>query len=713
MRIAVLGPLEVETDSGAPVAVLGATERLLLAALADAAPHPVSTDALLALLPDGEADAESLRTRLGQLRGALQPGLPERSSGQFVLRRGSGYALVLGRSDIDAPRFEGLVAQGRSDLAAGEPAEAVRLLTTALGLWRGRPYDEWPHAEFAEAARRRLAAVHDEATALLADARRQQEDAAPRPRPFVPVPLYRPPVTTPPERVRPSRSLPSRSVPEQRSAERRPAERRPVESSAVESPAEPSSVPDAVDTSPEPVEPPARPRRAALVAVLVAALVVAGVAVRVQWNDRATPSAASAPTDIGSGRAPTIVDRQDPVDISLLLAIAAVRADASVDNRRRLLSVLGNLGRAEHVATFPGLPNDPVLSGGKVLTFRNDRTLLELMPGPVPEVRVLLPVPGEWGAWLVTAPSPTAPVIVAAGENLDGPWLRTISTVDGTSRLVLAGDRLVGRPVDAVVTPDGRRVLVLVAERSDSARWRVLEVDLEQGSARDTGLRGVVPAATDALDADFSDDGRTVVVWDVTQAAPAVLVDVGSGRRAAVTDHPRPAGIAGYVAMPNGALQLWDDGAVSRIDGDGINVQDLIFHVGQVRDVVVPPKGDWAVTAGDVGWVVRWDVDPASGIWRHPERMNGHGGAVVGVEADPDGGRLYSVSLDDRVISWDMRDLPALGGIREERARRFPFMDAADELQEACAVVGRDLTQAEWTTYLPGRAYRPTCSDLS
>ena len=691
MRVAVLGPLEVETDSGAPVAVPGPTERLLLAALADAAPHPVSTERLLALLPDGEADPESLRTRLGHLRGVLQPGLPERSSGQYVLRRGSGYALVLGRGDIDVPRFEGLVAQGRSDLAAGEPAEAVRLLTTALRLWRGRPYDEWPHAEFAEAARRRLAAAHDEATALLADARRQQEDAAPRPRAFVPVPQYRPPVATPPEPVRPSRS----------------------ESSAVGSSAEPSSVPDGVDTSPEPVEPPARGRRGALVAVLVAALVVAGVAVRVQWNDRATPSAASAPADIGSGRAPTIVDRQDPVDISLLLAIAAVRADASVDNRRRLLSVLGNLGRAEYVATFPGLPNDPVLSGGKVLTFRNDRTLLELTPGPVPEVRVLLPVPGEWGAWLVTAPSPTAPVIVAAGENLDGPWLRTISTVDGTSRLVLAGDRLVGRPVDAVVTPDGRRVLVLVAERSDNARWRVLEVDLEHGSARDTGLRGVVPAATDALDADFSDDGRTVVVWDVTQAAPAVLVDVGSGRRAAVSDHPRPAGIAGYVAMPNGALQLWDDGAMSRIDGDGIDVQDLIFHVGQVRDAVVPPQGDWAVTAGDVGWVVRWDVDPASGIWRHPERMNGHGGAVVGVEADPDGGRLYSVSLDDRVMSWDMRDLPTLGGIREERARRFPFMDAADELHEACAVVGRDLTQAEWDTYLPGRAYRPTCSDLS
>jgi hypothetical protein len=697
MRIAVLGPLEVVTDSGVPVAVPGTTERLLLAVLAAAAPHPVSTDALLALLPDGEADAESLRTHLGRLRGALQPGLPERSSGQYVLHRGTGYSLVLGRSDIDAARFETLVAQARGDLAAGEPTEAVRLLTTALGLWRGRPYDDWPQAGFAEDARRRLTGLHAEATALLTDARRQQADAGPRAP--ASVPLYRPPASTPLEPVRPARPL----------RERHPVERHPVEPHPVD----PSTVTDAVDTSPEPVGTPARTRRVALVAVLLVALVVAAVAILVQWNDQDAPSAASAPTDIGSGRAPTIVDRQDPVDISLLLAVAAVRADSSVDNRRRLLSVLGDLGRAEHVVPFPGLPHDPVLSDGKVLTFRNDRTLLELTSGRAPEARVLLPVPGEWGAWLVTAPSPTAPVIVAAGENLDGPWLRTISTADGTSRLLLAGDRLVGRPVDAVVTPDGRRVLLLVAERSDNARWRVIDVDLADGSPRDTGLRGVLPAATDALDADFSDDGRTVVVWDVTQAAPATLVDIRTGRRTAVTPHPRPAGIAGYVAVSNGAVQLWDDGAVSRIDGNGINVQDLIFHVGQVRDVVVPPDGDWAVTAGDVGWVVRWDVDPASGIWRHPERMNGHGGAVVGVAAEPDGGRLFSVSLDDRVISWDMRDLPALGGIREERARRFPFMDAADEIQEACAVAGRDLTQAEWKTYLPGRAYRPTCSDLS
>jgi hypothetical protein len=38
MRIAVIGPLDVRSDDGAPVAVPGAKERLLLAVLAAGAP---------------------------------------------------------------------------------------------------------------------------------------------------------------------------------------------------------------------------------------------------------------------------------------------------------------------------------------------------------------------------------------------------------------------------------------------------------------------------------------------------------------------------------------------------------------------------------------------------------------------------------------------------------------------------------------------------
>jgi hypothetical protein len=68
------------------------------------------------------------------------------------------------------------------------------------------------------------------------------------------------------------------------------------------------------------------------------------------------------------------------------------------------------------------------------------------------------------------------------------------------------------------------------------------------------------------------------------------------------------------------------------------------------------------------------------------------------------------VSLDRRVIVWDMS---TRGGIREDRARRFPFMDLEDLLREACDVVGRDLSRMEWRHYLPDREYRTTCTDLS
>jgi hypothetical protein len=675
MRIAVLGPLEVLTDDATPVVVPDPAGRLLLAVLAAGAPGAVGTDQLMRALGDGSSP-EALHVHLSGLRAALQPGLPPRSSGQYVLRRGAGYVLAVGRSDVDALRFESLVGRGRAELAAGDPAEAVRLLTAALALWRGEPYADWPGAAFAEAERRRLTGLHAEALEELADAR-----SRPRREPAPPPPLSAFPVPRRPE----------------------PPAERPA-------PGEPGTLGDHLASpSPPPAAPRSRTRRAVLVAGLVAALVAAGLAVRSQREVATVPPTAADPT--GAERTGTIVARQDPIDISLLLAVAAVRADDHPETRHRLLSVLGGLGRVERVVPFPGLPHAPALSGGGALTFRNDRTLLQLT-ADAPEPRVILPVPGEWGAWLVAAPSPTDPVLLAAGENLGGPWLRTISTVDGTSRLLLAGDRLGGRPVDAVVTPDGRRALLLLAEYSDNARWRVLEVDLADGSPRDTRLRGVVPAASDALAADFSDDAERLAVWDVTRAAPATLIDVGTGRRTAVAAHPRPARIAGYVAMRDGALQLWDDGAVSRIDADGINVQDLVFHDGQVRDVVVPREGDWAVTAGDGGEVVRWDVDSSTGTWRRPERLTGHGGAVVGAEADPAGRRLYTVSLDERVIAWDMRDLPYLGGIREERARRFPFMRAADQLEEACAVVGRDLTPAEWSTYLPEQEYEPTCSDL-
>src|SRR4051812_45591874 len=67
MRVAVLGPLEVLTDASVPVAVPGATERLLLAVLAAGAPGVVDRDRLLGSLSGDEcleSAEESLRAHL-------------------------------------------------------------------------------------------------------------------------------------------------------------------------------------------------------------------------------------------------------------------------------------------------------------------------------------------------------------------------------------------------------------------------------------------------------------------------------------------------------------------------------------------------------------------------------------------------------------------------------------------------------------------------
>ncbi|MCW2742466.1 MAG: putative Transcriptional regulator [Blastococcus sp.] len=169
MRIAVLGPLEVFGDDGAPVAVPGAKERLLLAVLSAGSPGVVSTDRIVEQLWNGDqpvAARKSLQVHLVHLRTALEPDRPRGSTGRYVVRRGTGYALATG--DVDALQLTRLAARGRAVLASGAPAEAVRLLSTALDLWRGDPYGDWPDASFADAERRRLSEVRIGAeTALL------------------------------------------------------------------------------------------------------------------------------------------------------------------------------------------------------------------------------------------------------------------------------------------------------------------------------------------------------------------------------------------------------------------------------------------------------------------------------------------------------------------------------------------------------------------
>ena len=114
---------------------------------------------------------KSLQVHLVHLRSALEPDRPRGSTGRYVVRRGSGYALATAPEDVDALRIADLAARGRARLSSGDAGEAARLLSDALGLWRGEPYGDWPDASFAEAERRRLAEVRVGALTALLEAR--------------------------------------------------------------------------------------------------------------------------------------------------------------------------------------------------------------------------------------------------------------------------------------------------------------------------------------------------------------------------------------------------------------------------------------------------------------------------------------------------------------------------------------------------------------
>ncbi|MET8030779.1 BTAD domain-containing putative transcriptional regulator [Streptomyces avermitilis] len=114
----------------------------------------------------------TLQSHVSHLRRALQT---KAGTGQLsVLRhRAPGYVLDLDPEQVDACRFERLVADGRRLLEQRDPRTAHARLTEALGLWRGSPYAEFDsHPPLSDECTRleqiRLTAVESCAEARLA-----------------------------------------------------------------------------------------------------------------------------------------------------------------------------------------------------------------------------------------------------------------------------------------------------------------------------------------------------------------------------------------------------------------------------------------------------------------------------------------------------------------------------------------------------------------
>ncbi|MGD8202342.1 BTAD domain-containing putative transcriptional regulator [Ornithinimicrobium sp. W1679] len=162
MAINVLGPLV--TDDGTPS--LAPRDRVVLAALVTRLGQEVSVDALAGALWGEAPPASAAKVVQGcvvRLRRVL---------GAEAIRTGpSGYRLVVPAHDVDARRFERLLAEGVEQLAVGEPDRAAYTARRALDLWRGHPLPELEEWEPGRLEAERLTALRLQAEELSLEAR--------------------------------------------------------------------------------------------------------------------------------------------------------------------------------------------------------------------------------------------------------------------------------------------------------------------------------------------------------------------------------------------------------------------------------------------------------------------------------------------------------------------------------------------------------------
>jgi DNA-binding SARP family transcriptional activator len=149
--VRVLGPFEVVGPDGAAIDIGSRKQRAVLAILAVNANQPVSVDRLVADLwgdsPPDRAGA-TLQSYVSNLRRALEPDRPARTPPTVLLSRDPGYQLSLGPGRLDRDDFERLVDSARAS-AEASPEEARRLLSAALGLWRGGALADFADEPFA------------------------------------------------------------------------------------------------------------------------------------------------------------------------------------------------------------------------------------------------------------------------------------------------------------------------------------------------------------------------------------------------------------------------------------------------------------------------------------------------------------------------------------------------------------------------------------
>jgi DNA-binding SARP family transcriptional activator/transcriptional regulator with XRE-family HTH domain len=174
VRFRVLGPLELRDGEGRLVRLGAPKQRTLLAVLLLHANRAVSVDLLVEALWREQPPVLAmggLRTYVSGLRQIL--GMGGTAAAPRIAVQPGGYQLTVAAQELDLLVFERCAGEGQRALADRETALAAAQLGRALGLWRGRAFEdvqlgEGLSGELARLQERRLVVVEGWVEACLA-----------------------------------------------------------------------------------------------------------------------------------------------------------------------------------------------------------------------------------------------------------------------------------------------------------------------------------------------------------------------------------------------------------------------------------------------------------------------------------------------------------------------------------------------------------------
>ena len=405
-----------------------------------------------------------------------------------------------------------------------------------------------------------------------------------------------------------------------------------------------------------------RTRRLAigLAGVLVLALLAAGLAMRYQHDAAARANEATAASTLAdANRLAALSKSVGSLDLSLLLAAEATQMADTTATQDGLLSSLMEHRRATRVIQLGAQADDVELAANGRVMFVARHT--GILAGPVESPDGLDQINNWDQPFDIAASSSRDMVATWAWTKQIDPKLSVFAS-DGTELLHLVGEEVGGWPQNLGFRPDGRRLLIM-ENNWHITRSLVREVDVTTGKTVrifPTGLTWPSPvAANEWATGAVADDGSSAVTWLPREHSNARRVDLNTGSSVRIRVQNRPADTLGFVPLSTGVAQRWSDGAVTLYDKRGRFVQVLDVHQAEVNDVVVAPDGTWAASVDDLGAVVLWSIDPATGMWSQRESLVGHTGAVNGVAVDPSGTKLVTASRDGTAITWDVS--PAAG----------------------------------------------------